>query len=247
MWSRAAALAAAPAGSPAARSRSSRTSRPPSAMLRRSSATPSRPRTRATGSARPRGHANSRACGLACGSPMSAPARAIIRCGCARVVGAKGRVLAEDIMPEVTDQLRRARPAGAARQCRGKAWHAGRPRCSRRIRSTGSSSFTCTTRSNRPTPSCGTCAKDVKPDGLVVVVDAEKAGGASRHAARATQMRVRCAESRTGEIRDADRAAKLISWPSGSAVRVPPRAQSTPAMPKDNRPAHAGAFGVGED
>ena len=76
----------------------------------------------------------------------------------ARVVGPKGRVLAEDIMPKVTDQL-----ADRIQRQRldNVAVRLGTPRTRscRRTRSTASSWFTCTTRLRRPTPSCGTCAK----------------------------------------------------------------------------------------
>ena len=69
----------------------------------------------------------------------------------ARVVGPKGRVLAEDIVPEVTDELsdrvQRERLDNVAIRLGNS-------------RSTAFSSSTCITRSRRPTRSCGTCAKD---------------------------------------------------------------------------------------
>ena len=49
-----------------------------------------------------------------------------------------------------------------------------RTRGCRPIRSTASSWSTCTTRWNRPTNSCGTCATSLKPGGQVIVVDADR-------------------------------------------------------------------------
>ena len=75
----------------------------------------------------------------------------------ARVVGAKGRVLAEDIVPDVRDWL-------SERVQREKldnvAVKLGTPtiRCFRAIVRRCSSS-TCITRCSRPTRSCGICAR----------------------------------------------------------------------------------------
>ena len=49
------------------------------------------------------------------------------------MVGRKGRVLAEDIVPATIQRARPARPARAARQCRAQARPAQRPAASRRL------------------------------------------------------------------------------------------------------------------
>ena len=105
---------------------SSPASRRPTATSRRSSATPSRPKTSAIGSARPSRSSSLRESGPACRSPTSAPARAITRSGWRRSSGERGRVLAEDIVPEGRGAAGPARPPREPRQCRGQARRAGR-------------------------------------------------------------------------------------------------------------------------
>ena len=93
----------------------------------------------------------------ACGSPTSAPGRAIIRfasrASSGQGQGARRRHRARGDRP-----AHRARAARAARQCRGQARTPDDPMLPPQ-RSTGFSSSTCITRSPRPTPSCGTCAR----------------------------------------------------------------------------------------
>ena len=77
----------------------------------------------------------------------------------APVVGPQGRVLAEDIVPEVEERLIQRVQRENLDNVAVKLGEPDDPSC-RRNRSTASSSSTCITRWNRPTPSCGTCARD---------------------------------------------------------------------------------------
>ena len=168
MWSKAAALAAAASRSRSCRATAERAAIPQGPSRRRADR---RRQLLDRGCPRPPGRGRGgdgagRRQARHVGRRRRRRARAIIPFAWRRWSARRGRVLAEDIVPETRDRAQRPGPAREARQCRGEARHARQSDASARSRSTACSWSTCIMRCSRPTPSCGTCANGLKPDGL---------------------------------------------------------------------------------
>ena len=154
----------------------------------------------------------------------------------ARVVGPKGRVLAEDIMPEVTDQLtdrvQRQRLDNVAVRLGTpddpmlpRAYvrpHLPRPHVPRgRLALRLPVALARRAEARRPRRR-GRCQPPGKPP---------------RHAARAAEMRVRGAEPRAEASSACSTGGEVISWRSALAGPRPEPERSSPASPRGSRAA----------
>ena len=90
------------------------------------------------------------------------------------LVGPRGRVLAQDIVPATRDRLALRVEREGLDNVAVRLGLPDDPQAAAGRASTGSSWSTCITRSTGPMSSCGICAQGLKPGGLVVVVDANR-------------------------------------------------------------------------
>ena len=118
----------------------------------------------------------------------------------ARVVGAKGRVLAEDIVPEMRDTLSERVQRESLDNVAVKLGTPDDPDASAGSRSTACSWSTCIMRWQSPYAFLWHLREGVKPDGRVVVVDADRP--VKRHGIppRAARVRVRRARPGAGQV-----------------------------------------------
>ena len=196
----------------------------------------------ATGPARPK-----RSCGLPrsrreCRSPMSARARAIIPFACRRSSAARGRVLAQDIVPETRDRL-------AQRVQRENLDNVAVSLGSRPTRCFPPHSFDriflvhMYHEVTQPYEFLWHLREGLKPGGLVIVVDCQPSGEAPRHAAPATDVRICGARPGAGKDRrlagsDAYFAAFRVASPRPRPHDIRPARSQVQRAKQNSRRRH---------
>ena len=153
-----------------------------------------------------------------------------------RIVGPKGRVLAEDIIPETRDQLSERVQRESLDNVAVKL---GTPDDPTLPHASFDRVFLVHMYHEVESPYAFLwhLRDGVKPDGLVIVVDSRPAGRPPRDPAGATQMRIRGGRAAAGEISGDDwRRGVFHGVPAGRATADPGQGQGLPVLEQANAP-----------